>query len=102
MKFTFKAGYGQQYTGVISRTRYQDGSLCMRLIDPETGEVIANITCALDTPPPFGHIYVKDWSENVGMMRSLMDAGIVEQKVAGYVPSGYVMVPVCKLVESKM
>ena len=43
-----------------------------------------------------GEVAIKDYSENEGMLKVMMDAGIVSAPVR-YVESGFVRIPVCKL-----
>ena len=43
-----------------------------------------------------GHVFIKDWSENEGVLRALYDAGIVTN--TGFtVQTGYVKAHECKL-----
>ena len=43
-----------------------------------------------------GEIAIKDYSENEGMLKTMMDAGIVSKPLR-YAKSGFVTIPICKL-----
>jgi hypothetical protein len=60
----------------IERGQYGDGSIALRLFDAEGP--IATATVWLPTPPQEGCVWIKDWSENEGMLASLVAAGVVE------------------------
>lgn len=59
--------------------KYSNGRPALELIDALTGEPIAKGTVNLpDAECPDGHTFIKDYSENEGMLKALVDAGIVE------------------------
>ena len=45
---------------------------------------------------PKGHVGIKDYSENTGMLQLLIDNKIVGEPV-GFIPSGFVRIPICPL-----
>lgn len=45
---------------------------------------------------PAGHVAIKTYGENTGMLTALIKAGIVSQPVE-WRPSGFVNIPICKL-----
>lgn len=68
---------GIEYPDVqVKRDTYLDGSTALRIVD-EFG-VLATATVWLETPPQKGCVWIKDWSENEGMLASLVAAGVVE------------------------
>jgi hypothetical protein len=73
------------------------GRIALDLIDAENGEPVA--TCTVNIPDydlPDGYVIIKDYSENEGMLDALMNAGIVGEP-KGWIQTGFVTVPVCKL-----
>lgn len=34
--------------------------------------------CIENTPPPEGHVWIKDWGENTGLFDALVEAGVIE------------------------
>ena len=42
------------------------------------GEPLFKATVAIDEVPPPGHVFLKNWSENEGIVEALIVAGIVE------------------------
>ena len=67
---------------------YIDGSIALKLVDADPegfGEPIATATvCLWDPPPTRGsynkekQIWIKGWSENEGMYKCLVEAGVLE------------------------
>jgi hypothetical protein len=47
-----------------------------------------------------GEIAIKDYSENEGMLDTLVNAGIVSKPLR-YVQSGFVQIPICKLLKTE-
>lgn len=95
-------------------TRYTNtGSLALMLKEVDTGEPIATATinmidddaqqqinnssaCPQDIP-----VYIKDYSENQGMLIALQEAGVVSD-VIGYFESGYVRVPLVYVINKEL
>ncbi len=77
--------------------RYGNNRPALTLVDPTTGE--AEATCTVNIPElelAPDEILVKDYNENSGMLKSLELAGVVKS-TGKCVQSGYVRIPVCKL-----
>lgn len=74
---------------VIERRTYPNGStaLCLDGLD---GEHLAVATVALEELPAEGHVFIKDWSENTGMLACLQDAGVIGD-VVRVIPTGFVV-----------
>lgn len=79
---------------------HQNGRIALFLVGLENGERIACATINLDAievlEPEM--VAIKNYSENVGMLAALMAAGVVHSP-DDYIPSGFVLVPVCRLAE---
>ena len=77
--------------------RYENGRTALRLIDARTREPLLTATVNM---PEFrllaqGETIIKTWSENEGVLQSLIDAGIVED-TDGRIPVGFVKAAVCR------
>lgn len=72
---------------VIERRTYPNGSIALCL-DGLDGEHLAVATVALDVLPAEGNVFIKDWSENKGMLSCLQGAGIVGN-VVREIPAGF-------------
>jgi hypothetical protein len=74
---------------VIERRTYPNGStaLCLDGLD---GEHLAVATVALEQLPAKGNVFIKDWSENTGMLACLQDAGVIGD-VVRVIPTGFVV-----------
>ena len=89
----------------VIKKQYQNGRVALQLIaiaddmdnDVYKGEPIAMATVNLpEVELADGEVFIKDYSENEGMLEALENAGVV--KFTGqYVKSGFVIIPICKL-----
>jgi hypothetical protein len=65
------------------------------------GEPIATCTVNLpDVPLRPDEVIIKDYSENTGMLNTLLDAGVVEM-TGKTIDTGFVTCPICVLVSIK-
>ena len=83
-------------------SRYYNDRTAIQLIDEETTwPPVATATMNLpETELARDEVIVKDYSENIGMLDALMEAGIVTAPVR-YVRTGYVSCPICKLISNQ-
>ena len=82
----------------IAPATYPNGRLAWQLVDADTGEPVTVATVNLpDHALPEGHVFVKDWSENEGVLSALILSGVVED-TGVRVPSGYVDAAMCRIV----
>jgi hypothetical protein len=79
----------------VSVTKYSNGNTALQLWNEEEGP-IATATVNMGDKLPKDQAYIKDYSENEGMLEALADAGIVKE-VIGWKASGFVTVPLCTL-----
>ena len=69
---------GTEYDDVtLRRETYRQGGDALQLW--KDGELLATATVWLPTPPAEGCVWIKDWSENSGMLDSLVAAGVIEK-----------------------
>jgi hypothetical protein len=93
----------------MSRTMVYKGTLCnlrvgkylnkntaIELVSTETAEIKATATSNLDEVLPEGQVYIKDYSENEGMLEALQQEGIIGD-IISVRRSGFVQIPVCTL-----
>lgn len=85
---------------LLRRDKYLVGDrICLQLVDANNGELIATATVNLpETPLEDGEVFIKDYSENEGMLDALVEAGVVED-TGRRVLSGFVSIPVCRILE---
>lgn len=87
----------KQWDCIVRKRQYDNGRPALQLIDAEDGSPIATATVNLpDLPAGPNQVFIKDYSENVGMLDALVAAGVVKP-TGQMVRSGYVEVPVCEL-----
>ena len=97
MYCTIKTSYGQYENCSFRIGKYRDGGLALSVDQHMDGyaEPLLTVTVNLAEPIPEGCIAVKDYSENEGVLDCLQELGIVTE-VVSWVPSGYVMIPICR------
>ena len=85
------------YECVVEKTRYANGRPALILNDAHTGEEVAVATVNLPgiSVGP-NYVFIKDYSENEGMLAALEATGIVRSTNV-MASSGFVSVPICEL-----
>lgn len=97
--FKIETKHVQEDNARLSFGRYQDGSRAILVEDASTGERLFIATICLasyDEKPSEGNVFIKDYSENEGVLNALQKAGIVGDVIRS-IPAGYVTVYECKL-----
>jgi hypothetical protein len=80
----------------IAKCAYGNGRIALQLINVN-GEPQATATVNLpDEPCPEGYTFIKDYGENEDVLQALVDAGVVGFPKT-YVHSGFVDIPMCKV-----
>lgn len=82
---------------VIRAATYPNGSTALLLLDTD-GEQLGVATLALDELPGDGNVFIKDWSENSGLLAALQRAGIVGPVIRD-IPTGFVTVYEVELID---
>lgn len=82
---------------VVEKRQYRNGEPALVLNDAHTGEEIAIATVNLpDFTKRTNEVFIKDYSENAGILDALLAAGVV--KATGEsVQSGFARIPRCEL-----
>jgi hypothetical protein len=77
--------------------KYGNGQTAIKLIDVIDGMPFATATvCVEDNLLKENEVAIKDYSENQGILDTLINAEIVEYPHA-FIQSGFVKIPICKL-----
>jgi len=85
------------FTCTVNITKYADGNNAILLNDAADGSPVATASVNMpDANIPNGHVCIKDWSENTGMLNTLVEAGVVID-TGRTIPSGFVEANVCML-----
>ena len=95
MMLTFRG-----YTGTLKFSTYRSGQTRMDLIGFTEGPIATCTVALVDQPPAEGCVWIKDYSENEGMLEMLEKAGVV-QRTGRVTVSGYVTIPEAKLLIRK-
>jgi len=81
--------------------KYGNGHFALELVDVLDGSPVAVATVNLPSQNlEHNEVFIKDYSENEGMLDALVQAGIVED-TGRRVTTGYVTVPVCRVIVSQ-
>lgn len=92
----YKSPYGETYRLSVQISK-KNGQNVIKLFDITDGFPFATASlCVSDYLLKEDEVAIKDYSENVGILDSLINARIIEEPHA-YIRSGHVMVPICKL-----
>jgi len=83
----------------VSISKYRNGQTVVELCDDVGwyGEKYATASVALSRMHPEGCAWIKNYSENEGMVDALIDGGVIAPDPVVTVQSGYVMVSAYKL-----
>lgn len=85
------------WTCEVEHRRYHNGRPAIVLNDINDGEQVAVATVNLPSADvPDGHVLVKDWEENEGILAALVDARVVED-TGTRIPTGFVEVALCRI-----
>ena len=91
-----------QWDCEVQRLEYPGGRTALVLIDARDGDQVATVTVNLpDQPLGANEVFVKDWSENDGMVAAMERAGIL-RNTGEYVRAGYVVAPKCELIHPQL
>lgn len=77
----------------------ENNNIAIQLIDENTKELISVATTNTGRKNEEFKVQIKDYSENEGMWQSLVDAGVIKDKIINTIPTGYVEVKVAELTE---
>jgi hypothetical protein len=86
---------GQSYVLEPTLKRYNNGQTCIQLIDTSDGFPFATATVAVENNLSKEEVAIKDYSENEGLLDTLLAYNIVEKPHA-FIQSGFVKIPICK------
>ena len=93
---THRSQYGGTYELILSFRKYGNGQTRLDLIDSKDGLPYATTTVASGVSVSDDEVIIKNYSENEGILDSLIKAGVVSHPLY-YIPSGFVNLSVCKL-----
>lgn len=100
MNIQFKSRYAPAGEYILYlRGYYNDGSPAIALSKENSGPQLTITVAQDDGPPRPGHIFVKDWSENEGVLDGLLEAGVIKPGIIRTIPSGYVEIYECPLTD---
>ena len=97
MEILHKNPYGDEiYTLRVDIAKYQNGQTAIKLFDVADGFPYATASLAIDGVLQPDEVAIKNYSENEGVLHSLISAKVVA-KPHRFKNQGYVQVPICKL-----
>jgi len=97
MTVNHKTKEGETYKLSLHFSKYRNGQTAIMLFDMADGFPFATATvCVEDHLLNSDEVAIKDYSENEGILESLIEAGIVEHPRA-FIQTNHVKIPICKL-----
>ena len=93
MKVTFKGN--KLY---LTEGKYYNGRTAWILVDSNGDRYAVATVNISEADVPEGHVLIKNWSENEGMLEALVDAGIVKD-TGSTISSGFVKANICEVLD---
>jgi hypothetical protein len=94
-----KSPYGD-YELIAQFAKYANGQTAIKLIDIADGFPFATATvCVEDDLLKEGEVAIKNYSENEGILESLIEAEVIDYPHA-FIKSTHVEIPICKLLKN--
>jgi len=95
---TFKTKYATYENCQWNACKYGNGNLALQVVSEEEGPICV---CTVNPGERVhnGCIAIKDFSENEGMVDTLLEMGIIQGKPLYTIPSGWVKIPVYELTD---
>lgn len=85
---------------VVKSTYLNNGRIALELVDAETGEPMAKATMNIpEAKLAADEVLIKDYSENAGMVKTLIEGGVIEPTPLQSFNTGFVVVDSYKLCE---
>lgn len=95
MIIDFESKYIKKQKASLLWSKYRNGRPCLSIVSGGETLCVASVNLP-DAIIPDGYIAIKDYSENEGVLKSLQANGIVNG-VWGYIRSGFVAIPIVKI-----
>jgi hypothetical protein len=95
--FSYNSPFGERYLLFVKTETYRDGGVRIQLYDSKDGTPYATATSKVEEKLEQGEVAIKDWSENEGILDFLVQNKIIKDPHR-FVESGYVKIPICKLI----
>jgi len=93
---------GASYTGVIRSVPYISGGAPALLFESKSGRRIATLSVNMVGEPLMpNHTFIKDHSENEGVLGQLVNLGVVRD-TGTRKPTGFVTVPLVEIIEPSL
>ena len=94
-EITIDTAYCPAESAYVELGLYANGSTALRIWSFE-GEPLLTATVAIDLVPDDGNVFIKDYSENEGVLNCLIDQGVVSKPLREH-QAGFAIVHECKL-----
>jgi hypothetical protein len=94
--FQARFGYVDELVRIIKSKYVADDSTMLQLVSIYGEPIAVATTCLEHAKPAPGNVFIKNWSENLGLLKVLQKAGVLGP-VIREVSSGFVKVQECQL-----
>ena len=91
--FNLKLKYGTYNNCFFKVNKYRNGNIALGIYNMSDGP-ICTVTVNPGMALPDDLIAIKNYSENSGVLESLIELGFIED-VVGTLPQGFVEIPIC-------
>lgn len=91
----------KQWNCILKWGEYGNGRAALQLMDADVGDLVMTATVNLpEEDLEDNEVFIKDYSENDGILEVLVNAGIIED-TGRRVQTGFVTIPVCRVLKKK-
>lgn len=98
VKIQMKAEYLKGETFVCKAVYESNNSTAIILCDRFGHRDLVATVCLGDTNPPPGHVFIKTWSENEGVLQSLIDHKVLRDTFTRVLVGHNCQVAICELI----
>ena len=100
MTIEFQSKFVPKQMAKVQQRRYNNGRTCLQVISA-SGKFLCTATVNLpEALVPEGHVLIKNYSENEGVLDALIKAKVIGEPIAE-IPTGFVFVQLCPLLLSE-
>lgn len=97
-EFDIETSYATYTDCYFSIEQYRDnGNTAIMIMSKNEGPIMT-ATVNIDKLP-FNCVAIKDYSENCGIAKALVEAKVIEAEPYEYIPSGFVVIPFYRLTD---
>ena len=96
---TMKIQYNDTPAYIVFDQYQANNNTAMMIYSEENHDLITVASTNTRYIHPEGHVFIKNWTENTGVDKILVDNNVIQKEPIAYTPSGMVNIPIYELTE---